>query len=75
MSDLGARLDGALRAVRGGTAAPAVLVGLYEEAAAQASDAVQKGFFLTHAYVHALESGIDRADRLRDQLRRMGRES
>lgn len=75
MNDLAARLDAALAAVQRRTAAPTVLIALYEEAAAAASEDTQRGFFLTHAYVHALETGDARADALRAQLRTMGRET
>ncbi len=50
------------------------LIKLYEEAADAASDEVAKGFYLTHAYVFALESGDDKAGPLRDRLVSMGRE-
>ena len=72
---LSERLDAALTAVRCGTTRADVLVALYEEAAAQSDDAVQRGFFLTHAYVHALESGDPRAATLKAQLQEMGRET
>jgi hypothetical protein len=69
------RLDEALALVQRGAGAPALLIALYEEAAAQAREATQRGFFLTHAYVHALEAGDPRAETLRDRLRAMGREA
>ncbi|WP_299350270.1 hypothetical protein [uncultured Shimia sp.] len=52
----------------------AALVSLYTEAADQAQDETELGFFLTHAYVFALEINDARADALRQRLRHMGRE-
>jgi hypothetical protein len=49
------------------------LITLYTEAAETASGDTARGFFLTHAYVYALEAGDTRADRLRDRLDAMGR--
>lgn len=53
----------------------AALVGLYEEAAGSANDPVAAGFFLTHAYVFALELGDSRASALHARLKATGRES
>jgi len=50
------------------------LVGLYQEAAQQAQSEVAQGFYLTHAYVFALELGDRRASDLRRRLQAMGRE-
>lgn len=53
------------------------LVALYAEAADRelAAGNVQAGcFFLTHAYVYALEAGDPQADRLHALLKRHGRE-
>lgn len=51
------------------------LVSLYAEAADQANDDTARGFYLTHAYVFALEAGMPAADALRHRLVAMGRES
>lgn len=51
------------------------LVGLYEMAATEANAADASGFYLTHAYVFALELGDARADDLRRRLAAMGRET
>ncbi|MEM1073145.1 MAG: hypothetical protein AAF665_08905 [Pseudomonadota bacterium] len=50
------------------------LITLYSEAAEQATDATAAGFYLTHAYVFALETGSPLADDLRQRLIDMGRE-
>ena len=50
------------------------LITLYAEAAHQQSSEDAAAFFLTHAYVYALESGAPRATDLRAQLIGMGRE-
>ena len=50
------------------------LVTLYDEAAQGSVDATARGFYLTHAYVFALELGHTDASRLRAQLIEMGRE-
>ncbi len=52
----------------------AALVGLYEQAARNAQDEDARGFYLTHAYVFALEAGDVKADALRAELIKMGRE-
>lgn len=51
------------------------LVVLYALAGAQSNDPVARGFFLTHAYVFALERGDPAADVLRLELVAMGRET
>lgn len=56
---------------RGDTSA---LIRLYHEAAETAQDEQATGFFLTHAYVFALEAGDDRASFLKDALIRLGRD-
>ncbi len=50
------------------------LIALYEEAALGAADDSARGFYLTHAYVFALEAGDPRSDALRTRLVAMGRE-
>lgn len=50
------------------------LVSLYSEAAQAALDDTAHGFYLTHAYVFALEMGHPRTGALHDQLKRLGRE-
>lgn len=53
------------------------LVGLYRQAgeAVLAHDEVQGCFYLTHAYVFALEAGMDEAEELRAVLVARGREA
>lgn len=51
------------------------LVQLYVEAADQSTDETARGFYLTHAYVFALELGSDAAPELRRRLIGMGRET
>ncbi len=51
------------------------LVALYDEAAKGASDEDARGFYLTHAYVFALEAGSPDADELRTRLVAMGRDT
>jgi len=70
MSDLQARLLAA-HDIGDKTA----LVALYREAADNAESEDQAGFFLTHAYVFALEQGHADAADLRRRLVAMGRES
>jgi hypothetical protein len=53
----------------------AALVELYSQAALETDDVDAKGFFLTHAYVFALETGHPNASGLRSQLAQMGRET
>lgn len=48
------------------------LVGLYAMAADRAEDAARP-FFLTQAWVHALEAGDARSEALAAELRRLGR--
>lgn len=50
------------------------LVRLYERAADTSEDKDAKGFYLTHAYIFALEAGLPIADELRTRLVHMGRE-
>lgn len=52
----------------------AALVDLYEEAALTVNDEDAKGFFLTHAYIFALEQNHPKAATLKTHLIRMGRE-
>ncbi|MBB95271.1 MAG: hypothetical protein CML68_11830 [Rhodobacteraceae bacterium] len=70
MSDLNARL---LQAHAAGD--HAALVGLYREAAGFEPDEGARGFFLTQAYVFALDCGDGCAADLRASLVAMGRES
>lgn len=70
MSDLQARLLTA-HATGDGVA----LVALYTEAADRAVTEEAAGFFLTHAYVHALELGHGNALALKARLVAMGRET
>ena len=51
-----------------------VLVSLYTQAAEAASDDIARGFYLTHAYIFALESDHPDAANLRARLKTMGRE-
>lgn len=51
------------------------LVELYISAAAEAPTDDAAGFYLTHAYVFALDCGDDRSAELRDRLVAMGRET
>ena len=70
MTDLNDRLlDAHARGDRAG------LVMLYEEAADDAASEPETGFFLTQAYVFALEIGHARTNALRERLVAMGRES
>lgn len=69
MSDLDARLL-ASHAARDRTA----LVALYAEAADDAPDRDAAGFFLTQAYIYALEMGHPAAPALRARLAAEGRE-
>lgn len=69
MSDLDARLCTAHAS--GNTDA---LIALYSEAAEASLDATAVGFYLTHAYVFALEAGSARAEEFRMSLVAMGRE-
>lgn len=49
------------------------LIGLYTLASEEAETEVAKGFYLTHAYVFALEAGDPRAQRLAQELHAQGR--
>lgn len=49
------------------------LIALYTEAGDTARSETARGFYLTHAYVYALEAGDSRADALRARLAAMGR--
>ena len=69
MSDL----DAALIAAHAADDSDA-LVRLYREAAETAEGEVRRAFYLTHAYVFALEAGLAEADALRARLVAMGRE-
>lgn len=51
------------------------LISLYSAAASQAADIDTACFFLTHAYIFALERGDARAAALRAQLVSHGRET
>ncbi|KPA22913.1 hypothetical protein shim_12030 [Shimia sp. SK013] len=50
------------------------LIALYCQAAETAPTDEVRGFFLTHAYVFALEIGDTRASDLRQELSQMGRD-
>ena len=52
----------------------ALLAELYSEAADQAPDVEAECFYLTQAYVFALETGAPGADALRARLKAHGRE-
>ncbi len=51
------------------------LIGLYAEAADRMNDLDAACFFLTHAYVFALEAGAAEAARLHARLKARGREA
>ena len=51
------------------------LVSLYTEAADTAAKEDARGFYLTHAYIYALEAGLNTAEDLRRRLIAMGRET
>ena len=68
MSDLDARLLAAHAADD-----HRALVTLYTEAADEAAHDTARGFYLTHAFVFALELHDPRADTLRARLSAMGR--
>jgi hypothetical protein len=70
MSDLEARL---LAAHAAGD--KIALVALYTEAADAAESGDAAGFFVTHAYIYALELGHADAPALRGRLVAMGREN
>ena len=69
MSDLQARLLAAHQAGNIGK-----LAHLYAEAAQAADTEAAEGFFLTHAYIFALEAGNNVANTYRQRLVEMGRE-
>lgn len=50
------------------------LVTLYREAADRAMDGDAEGFYLTHAYIFALDTGDGRAGELHAHLKASGRE-
>ncbi|MDU8928254.1 hypothetical protein RXV86_12730 [Alisedimentitalea sp. MJ-SS2] len=68
MSDLDERLLAAHEADDRGA-----LIALYIEAADTATSETAAGFYLTHAYVFALELNDGRQDALRTRLKAMGR--
>ncbi len=70
MSDLEARLLAAHTA-----SDKHALVTLYEEAATAAKTPEAEGFFLTQAYVYALETGHPKAADLHQRLKTIGREA
>nr|WP_252731366.1 hypothetical protein [Lentibacter algarum] len=49
------------------------LIGLYTEAGEQAPEEIARGFYLTHAFIYALEAGDARASALHASLKAMGR--
>lgn len=51
------------------------LVALYTEAAEHAQDEEAQGFYLTHAYVYALELGDARVQALHARLISLGRDA
>jgi hypothetical protein len=51
------------------------LIRLYRQAADAASTEKAAGFYLTHAYVFALEAGDPRSSDLKQSLVRMGRDT
>ncbi|MEL6689253.1 MAG: hypothetical protein AAFP28_02945 [Pseudomonadota bacterium] len=51
----------------------AAMIGLYAQAADASDDADEEMFFLTHAYIFALEAGDARAEGIRERLRAAGR--
>lgn len=52
----------------------AALVGLYRQAAEQSSDPDEAAFFVTQAYIFALDTNDSQLDQLRAWLVRAGRE-
>ncbi|MEM9249849.1 MAG: hypothetical protein AAGB05_14280 [Pseudomonadota bacterium] len=58
-----------------GTGDRSALVDLYSCAAETTNDRDAAAFYLTHAYIFALESGSARTDGLLDQLVALGREA
>lgn len=53
----------------------ALLVRLYTQAASDAGNTDAAGFYMTHAYIFALEAGLPQAPELRQRLIDMGRET
>ncbi len=51
----------------------AALITLYTEAGEQAPEEVARAFYLTHAFIYALEAGDARAGTLHANLKDMGR--
>jgi hypothetical protein len=51
------------------------LIQLYQEASGAARSVVARNFYLTHAYVYALEAGVPEADFLRKRLVEYGAET
>ncbi|MGC9370341.1 MAG: hypothetical protein ACP5DX_12440 [Paracoccaceae bacterium] len=68
-----AALDAALLAAHA-AGDRAALVAHYTRAAEIAGDAAAEGFFLTHAYIYALEAGHAEAPALHARLKAAGRE-
>ena len=66
-------LDAQLRAAHDSGDAPA-LVALYQQAALATKTPDARGFYLTHAFIFALETGHPETAGLRAQLVAMGRE-
>ncbi len=64
-----ALLDAHVRDDRG------LLITLYQQAAQDAASEQACGFFLTQAFIYALECGDTQAEALRQRLAEMGRES
>ena len=57
------------------TGDPEALVALYEEAADAATTVEAEGFYLTHAFVYALQSNHPKTRALNARLVAMGREA
>ncbi len=53
----------------------AAIVKVYEEAAEAQGNDQASAFFLTQAYIHAVEAGLPEARNLRAKLVKMGRET
>ena len=66
-----AELDAALLAAHAADDRPA-LIALYTSASDAAAEPVARSFYLTHAYVFALEAGDMRAQALKARLVEMG---
>lgn len=66
-------LDEAMIAAHAAHDLPA-LVALYTQAADEANDVDAACFYLTHAYVFALEAGAEQASALHTRLKANGRE-